>query len=185
MPHDTELEPSGHAGLQDSALEHPGLDRAELARLHSHYQAMPPVATMQLRITGYDGRRLHLHAPLSAHVNDKGCAFGGSLASMMTLASWGVVSLLVERAGLAADVFVADSQVRYLAPLFGDLEVEAEPAVDASAEEFVDTLRTRGRARLALVARAALPEGGVAADFTARYVAIARAATAGDEPAKA
>ncbi|QSX79074.1 YiiD C-terminal domain-containing protein [Agrilutibacter solisilvae] len=148
---------------------------ADLQRLDSHYQAMPPVAAMQLSITGYDGHRLQLHAPLPVHVNDKGCAFGGSLASMMTLASWGVVSLLVERAGLAADIYVADSQVRYLAPLFADLDVAAEPAADASVEEFVQTLRTRGRARLGLVARAALPEGGVAADFTARYVAIAKA----------
>ena len=158
-----------------AALDHPGLDRAELQRLASHYQAMPPVAAMQLRITGYDGRRLHLHAPLSVHVNDKGCAFGGSLASMMTLASWGVVSLLLERAGLAADVYVADSQVRYLAPLFADLDVSAEPAAEADVDEFVQTLRSRGRARLALVARAALPGGGVAADFAARYVAIAKA----------
>ncbi|GAB3387232.1 YiiD C-terminal domain-containing protein [Lysobacter fragariae] len=150
---------------------------ADLAHLDSHYQAMPPVAAMQLRINGYDGRRLQLHAPLSAHVNDKGCAFGGSLASLMTLASWGVVSLLIERAGLAAEVFVADSQVRYLAPLFADLEVSAEPAADADLDEFIDTLRTRGRARLSIVAQALLPpearvRGPFAADFTARYVAI-------------
>jgi thioesterase domain-containing protein len=103
------------------------------------------------------------------HVNDKGCAFGGSLASMMTLASWGVVSLLVEGAGLQADIYVADSQIRYLAPLFADLDVAAEPAADADVDAFIDTLRTRGRARLGLVASAALPDGaGVATDFTAR-----------------
>jgi thioesterase domain-containing protein len=146
---------------------------AALEHLDHHYQAMPPVALMQLRIAGYDGRRLQLHAPLSVHVNDKGCAFGGSLASMMTLASWGVVSLLVEGAGLQADIYVADSQIRYLAPLFADLDVAAEPAADADVDAFIDTLRTRGRARLGLVASAALPDGGgVATDFTARYVAI-------------
>jgi len=170
MPH--AADPDRH----DLPPAHPHRD--ELERLDAHYQAMPPVAAMQLRITGFDGRRLQLHAPLPVHVNDKGCAFGGSLASMMTLASWGVVSMLVERAGLHADVFVADSQVRYLAPLFADLDVAAEPAADADLQDFIDTLRSRGRARLALVARAALPEGGVAADFTARYVAIARAPAA-------
>jgi thioesterase domain-containing protein len=146
---------------------------AALEYLDHHYQAMPPVALMQLRIAGYDGRRLQLHAPLSVHVNDKGCAFGGSLASMMTLASWGVVSLLVEGAGLQADIYVADSQIRYLAPLFADLDVAAEPAADADVDAFIATLRTRGRARLGLVASAALPDGGgIATDFTARYVAI-------------
>jgi thioesterase domain-containing protein len=146
---------------------------AELEQLNTHYQSMPPVALMQLSIAGYDGRTLKLHAPLSVHVNDKGCAFGGSLASMMTLASWGVVNLMVERAGLHADIFVADSQIRYLAPLFADLDVSAEPAPEADPDEFIATLRTRGRARMGLVARTYLPEGGgVATEFTARYVAI-------------
>jgi len=145
---------------------------AELEQLDSHYQSMPPVALMQLRIAGYDGRRLQLHAPLSVHVNDKGCAFGGSLASMMTLASWGVVSLLVERAGLHADIFVADSQIRYVAPLFADLDVSAEPAPESDPQEFIDTLRSRGRARMGLVAQTRLPDGRIATDFTARYVAI-------------
>lgn len=147
---------------------------AALQRLHAHYQSMPPVAAMRVSIAGYDGRRLRLHAPLADHVNDKGCAFGGSLASMMTLASWGVVSLGIEQAGLRAEVFVADSQIRYLAPLFADLDVHAELAADADWDSFLATLRERGRARTSLVARALLPEGGIATEFTARYVAIAK-----------
>jgi thioesterase domain-containing protein len=129
---------------------------------------------MQLGIAGYDGQRLQLHAPLAAHVNDKGCAFGGSLASMMTLASWGLVSLHVEAAGLQADVFVADSQVRYLAPLFADLDVVAELAPDSDWPSFIATLRQRGRARAGVVAYARLPDGSNATEFTARYVAIAK-----------
>ncbi|MBU8977238.1 thioesterase domain-containing protein [Lysobacter sp. MMG2] len=149
-----------------------------LLRLHRHYQSMPPVAAMNVTVAAYDGRCLRLHAPLSTHVNDKGCAFGGSLASMMTLASWGLVALHIEEAELEADVFVADSQIRYVAPLFADLEVEAELAPDAAWPSFVATLRERGRARIGLVARALLPEGGVATEFTARYVAIAKSRTA-------
>ncbi|ATE70141.1 thioesterase domain-containing protein [Lysobacter capsici] len=149
------------------------LDAAQ-QRLHQHYQSMPPVAAMQVSIAGYDGARLRLHAPLAHHVNDKGCAFGGSLASMMTLASWGLVSLGLERAGLQAEVFVADSQIRYLAPLFADLEVHAELAPEADWNSFLATLRERRRARTSLVARALLPEGGIATEFTARYVAIAK-----------
>ena len=145
-----------------------------LERLQHHYQSMPPVAAMQVEIAGYDGHRLQLRAPLALHVNDKGCAFGGSLASMMTLASWGLVSLHVEAAGLQAEVFVADSQIRYLAPLFGDLEVQAEQAPESNWPGFIATLRERGRARTGVVARALLPDGGVATEFTARYVAIAK-----------
>ncbi|MCA1714382.1 MAG: thioesterase domain-containing protein, partial [Gammaproteobacteria bacterium] len=62
-----------------------------LSALDAHYQAMPPVSAMRLRIVGFDGDCLRLHAPLGCHVNDKGCAFGGSLGSLMTLAAWGLV----------------------------------------------------------------------------------------------
>ncbi|MGY0557629.1 MULTISPECIES: YiiD C-terminal domain-containing protein [unclassified Lysobacter] len=145
-----------------------------LQRLTHHYHSMPPVAAMELRIDGYDGRRLQLHAPLARHLNDKGCAFGGSLASVMTLACWGLMSLQVEAAGIQADVYVADSQVRYLLPLFNDLQVSAELAPRSSWDHFIATLRQRGRARAHLVARVPLPDGRIATDFTARYVAIAR-----------
>jgi thioesterase domain-containing protein len=145
-----------------------------LRQLDGHYQAMPPVAAMQLSIAGYDGTRLRLRAPLAANVNDKGCAFGGSLGSLMTLAAWGLVSLRLQAAGLSAEVFVADSQVRYLAPLFADLQAEAELAADASWDDFTTALGARGRARAQLVARVPLPDGGVAAQFSARYVAIGK-----------
>lgn len=145
-----------------------------LQRLDHHYQSMPPVAAMGLTIASYDGHRLRLHAPLARHVNDKGCAFGGSMASMMTLASWGLTTLQVEAAGLSADVYVADSQVRYLAPLFGDLDAQAEIAPESDWQAFIATLRARGRARAHLIARVPLPQGGIAAELAARYVAMLR-----------
>lgn len=145
-----------------------------LRRLDHHYQSMPPVAAMGLRIAGFDGQRLRLHAPLARHVNDKGCAFGGSLASLMTLASWGLVWLQLDAAGIEADIFVADSQVRYLAPLYADLAVEAVIAPESTWDAFVTTLRQKGRARAGLLATAELPDGGIATGFVARYVAIAR-----------
>jgi thioesterase domain-containing protein len=143
-----------------------------LSWLDAHYRGMPPVAAMDVQIAGYDGDTLRLRAPLALNVNDKGCAFGGSLSSLMTLAAWGVVTLHVQRAGMRADVFVADSQVRYVAPLYGDLEAEAEGAPESDWHAFLATLAERGRARTELVARVRLPEGGDAATFRARFVAF-------------
>ena len=144
-----------------------------LQSLLAHYLSMPPVAAMRLEIAGADAGGLRLRAPLSAHVNDKGCAFGGSLVSLMTLAGWGVATLALERAGLHADVFVASSEVRYRAPLFADLEAVANAgAVELAA--FVAALRDNGRASLSLDARVPLPGGVSACDMRSRYVAIAR-----------
>lgn len=148
------------------------IESALLDRLMAHYRAMPPVAALQLSIAGGDAHSLRLQAPLAANVNDKGCAFGGSLVSLMTLAGWGVVSLALWRSGLDADVYVADSQVRYLAPLYGDLHAVAEAATDRSLDACVAAVWQRGRARVGIQAKVLLPAGGEACTMTARYVAI-------------
>lgn len=147
-----------------------------LAHLDAHYQGMPPVRALQLSIEGFDGDRLRLSAPLSANVNDKGCAFGGSLASLMTLAAWGRVWLGLHADGIDADIYVADSQLRYLAPLYDTLRADAMLAPDADWAGFIAALRGKGRGRIDLVARVDLPDGTPATTFTARFAAIVRPA---------
>ncbi len=160
--------------MSNSAVEAP------LAHLESVFAAMPPVRAMALRPVTYDGRRLCLSAPLAANVNDKGCAFGGSLAGALTLAAWGLIALGLARLGVLAEVYVADSRIRYRAPLYADLGVEAElPGSDAEPapawREFLDGLSRNGKASLTLSARAFAPDGATAAEFEGRFVAVARA----------
>ena len=83
-----------------------------LQELREYCRGMPPVAAMQVEVEGMRGDALRLTAPLSANVNDKGNAFGGSLTSLMTVAGWGLVTLKLRMAGLEAEVYVADSQIR-------------------------------------------------------------------------
>ncbi len=147
---------------------------AALQTLRDYCRSMPPVAAMQVDVAGYDGERLRLGAPLSANVNDKGNAFGGSLTSLMTVAGWGLVTLRLQLAGLKAEVYVADSAIRYLAPLYADLEAEAAFAPGESWDAFVETLTQRGRARIQVQAQVTLPEGGVATTLSGRFVAIVK-----------
>ncbi|WP_449446684.1 YiiD C-terminal domain-containing protein [Thermomonas brevis] len=147
---------------------------AALEAVAAHFAGMPPVAALQPEILEWRHGLLRLRAPLAANVNDKACAFGGSLVSLMTIAAWGLVSLELETAGLHAEVFVADSRVRYLKPVFEDIVVEA--AFDDPGEHaaLADTLRRQGRAGIRLQARTLLADGGVAATFVGRYVAIGK-----------
>ena len=147
---------------------------AALQTLRDYCRSMPPVAAMQVDVAGYDGERLRLAAPLSVNVNDKGCAFGGSLTSLLTVTGWGLVTLRLQLAGLKAEVYVADSTVRYLAPLYADLVAEAASAPGESWETFLETLKQRGRARIQVEARVPLPEGGIATTLTGRFVAIVK-----------
>ena len=143
-----------------------------LQAMQALYAAMPPVAALQLRIAGFDGDALRLEAPLAPNINDKGCAFGGSLASLMTLAGWGLVTLRLQEAGLAADVYVADTQLHYRAPLFADLQATARLAEPDAWAGVLERLRDRGRASVRIAACVTLPDGGIAAECGARFVVV-------------
>ena len=145
-----------------------------LAALAAHFNGMPPVAAMQPAIAGHGDGHLRLSAPLAANVNDKGCAFGGSLVSLMTIAAWGLVFLELAEAGIDADIYVADSRVRYLKPVFEDLVVDATFDDAGERAALADTLRKQGRASIRLKSESLLAGGGVAASFVGRYVAIMR-----------
>jgi len=84
-----------------------------------------------------------------------------------------VLTLRLHAAGIAAEVFVADSQVQYRAPLFADLDAQARLAGEADWDGFLARLHERGRAGIVLEASVRLPDGGIAAASQARYVAIA------------
>jgi thioesterase domain-containing protein len=96
----------------------------------------------------------------------------------MTLAGWGLATLQLQAHGLDAAVYVADSQVRYLAPLYADLDASAWLADGDTAATGWDairaSLRDTGRASLVLQSQVAGPDGAVAASGRARYVAFAR-----------
>ena len=149
-----------------------------LDALTAHFAGMPPVAALQPRVLAWEDGALRLLAPLAANINDKGNAFGGSLCSLMTIAGWGLAFLQLAEAGLEADIYVADTRIRYLKPVYEDLLVEVR--LDTAGENAADAidlpgaLRGKGRASVRMEARTLLADGGVAAVLVGRYVAIAR-----------
>jgi thioesterase domain-containing protein len=140
-----------------------------LATLDKLLQGMPPVAAMQIRAAKFDGEMLQLVAPLAANVNDKNCAFGGSLASVMTLAGWGWLMLKLREAGVEAEVYVADSKIRYLAPLYDDLDGEARLREDQDWTAILRCLAERKRARVAMHASVRNAAGEPVAMLEARF----------------
>jgi thioesterase domain-containing protein len=145
-----------------AALERDILDKIVLAR------------AMAVSVTAYDGESLTMAAGLAPNVNDKGCAFGGSLVSLMTLAGWGLVKLALDRQGRDCDIYVQDSDVRYLAPVWNDFEAVARLVDRESFAAMAEALTARGRARTRVRCVVPLPDGMAAATLEARFVAIER-----------
>ena len=148
-----------------------------LDALTAHFAGMPPVAALQPRVLAWEDGALRLLAPLAANINDKGNAFGGSLCSLMTIAGWGLAFLQLAEAGLEADIYVADTRIRYLKPVYEDLLVEARLEIageGAAALDLPGTLRAQGRVSFRINACTLLADGGTAAALNGRYVAIAK-----------
>jgi thioesterase domain-containing protein len=135
---------------------------------------IPLARAMQLNLRDYDGDHLAIAAPLAPNINDKGCAFGGSLVSLLTLAGWSLIVLKLRALGSACDVYVQDSAVRYLAPVWEDFVAQARLAEGESWDAFAATLAARGRARLTVDCRVALADGSDACTLQARFVAISK-----------
>lgn len=167
------------------ALIHEIGDQSRLATLrvalqHELLDDIPLARAMALTVHAYDGQRVHLRAPLAPNSNDKGCAFGGSLASLMTLAGWGLTRLQMQQQGRDdVDIYVRDSQVRYLAPVWSDIDVFARPATPADLIGAVERLNRFGRVRSNMHCSVVLADGTPAATMEACYVTMPRAAAAG------
>ena len=141
-------------------------------------QDIPLARFIQLRISAWDGCTLDMQAPLAPNINDKGCAFGGSLASVMTLACWALIRLAADERGIACDIYVQDSNLRYLAPIWQDFAARAQLAEDQPLDTFFSALATRGKARLAVQCDIRNSEGAIACSLNARFVALIPATSA-------
>jgi thioesterase domain-containing protein len=133
---------------------------------------IPLARAMQLRVHSYAGDQLVLAAPLAPNINDKGCAFGGSLLSLLTLAGWGLIVLKLRELGRNCDVYVQDSDVRYLAPVWEDFLAHAQLAEGESWDAFARALDSRRRARLRVTCHVPLAGGAQACTLSARFVAM-------------
>ncbi len=136
---------------------------------------IPLASAMRLSIADYDGDSLTIAAPLAPNINDKGCAFGGSLVSVMTLAGWALVKLATHARGLPCDIYVQDSAIHYLAPVWDDFVATAQLGEGETFAAFFDALAQQRKGRLRVRCVVPLADGSAAATLEARFVALAKA----------
>lgn len=135
---------------------------------------IPLVAQMQVRVASLDEKGLTLTAPLAPNINHERTAFGGSLASLMTLACWGYLWALLDE-GRGLRIVVKDSQLEYLKPVTGTLEAYCPPADAEALQKFRDTLARRGKAQIGLKAEMQ-QDGVIAARYAGSFAVIRESA---------
>ena len=138
---------------------------------------IPLTRAMGLRVEALDADGIRIGAPLAPNVNDKGTAFGGSLAAMLTLAGWGWLTACCSEAGMDCDLVIHRGEIEYLLPVGGPLVSTCAAPRRDEWDAFEARFRSRGRARIAMAPRILDGEGREAVRFDCEYVAMRREKT--------
>ncbi len=137
------------------------------AELHD---TIPLVRALGLEVAQSNDGVVVFNAALAPNINDKGCAFGGSMASLLTLACWSVLRTHTWAQQLPSDIFVHTSRIVYIAPIWADFTVHASLNPEG-LELFTETLLAKGKAAAIIHAEVRAADG-VAATMEARFVAM-------------
>lgn len=132
---------------------------------------IPITREIGIRVAHYDGKQLALTAPIERNINHKATAFAGSLNSVVTLAGWGMIWLLLKELDIAGTIVIQDSANHYRRPVTQDFTAICHRPGPEQVRQFAHMLREKGRARLELQAN--IHEHGVLVmSFQGRYVAL-------------
>lgn len=131
---------------------------------------MPITAAMDIRPVAWDAGRLTMRMPLEPNRNHQYSAFAGSLSALCTIVGWGTVFMLLHREGLAGNIVIRRSEIRYLRSVRSAEIVARGLTIDAAAESyFFELLRSKGRSKIDVAAEIADAEGNFVS-FRGAYV---------------
>jgi thioesterase domain-containing protein len=115
--------------------------------LHDH---IPLSRAMAVRVASVSQDRVMLEAPLAPNINHHDTVFGGSAASVATLAAWSLLHVRLAALGLATQLVIQRSTMNYLLPMAGDFTAVAALDDALAWDAFMRMLTRRGRGRIKL-----------------------------------
>ena len=142
--------------------------KAETAYLHRH---IPATAFMQVVVSAYDESGLQLNAPLAPNINHQQTVFGGSAASLATLACWTLIHIRLSELPFLSNIVIRRSQMQYDQPIDADFSAFCSAPATADWQRFLDDLNTKDKARITLHSSLFCHEQKTA-DFSGEFVAL-------------
>lgn len=131
---------------------------------------IPLSEAMQFSIDSLGLEAIEVSAPLPPNVNIHGTGFAGSIYSVAVLTGWALCTHILEQTGVDAELVVAKAEIRYRAPVTGDLRCVAGADAGQRAS-FLQDIESRGKGLLALEIRVGEQPAAV---LQAAFCAIAR-----------
>jgi len=126
---------------------------------------------MAFAVVRSDEEQVAVRAPLSENLNDKHTAFGGSIASLLTVAAWGMAFGITAEAEATPYVAIQRCEIEYLLPIAADFEAVARRPAEETVTRFLEMYRRFGKSRIEVESTVVI-EGNLAARFVGSFAAL-------------
>ncbi len=136
-------------------------------KLHNE---IPLTKFMDLKIQNYDENQLITTAPLGPNINDKGTAFGGSLATTTIISAWSICWLISKELGFNSNnIVVIKNEHSYKKPVTKDIVCFTKKPSKEEIERLKEKLLSKKSASIKIESQI-IENDEVCVDFTGYYV---------------
>ncbi|MCG3710467.1 thioesterase domain-containing protein [Aliarcobacter butzleri] len=136
-------------------------------KLHNE---IPLTKFMDLKITKYDEKELITVAPLNKNINDKGTAFGGSLATLTIISGWSICWLISKELEINSEnIVVIKNEHSYRKPVTKELICHTKRPIKDEIENLKNKLLLKKSASIKISSQI-IEDDEVCVDFTGYYV---------------
>ncbi|MCT7547198.1 thioesterase domain-containing protein [Aliarcobacter butzleri] len=136
-------------------------------KLHNE---IPLTKFMDLKIAKYDEKELITIAPLNKNINDKGTAFGGSLATLTIISGWSICWLISKELEINSEnIVVIKNEHSYRKPVTKELICHTKRPTKDEIENLKNKLLLKKSASIKISSQI-IEDGEVCVDFTGYYV---------------
>jgi thioesterase domain-containing protein len=135
------------------------------------YANIPLTKALQVSVVSLKPGEVTLAAPLAPNINHQKGVFGGSAATLATTAAWSLVHTQLIAAGVPGEVVIQRSTMEFVLPMKDEFVARAFVPHPEAWPKFVQMLKRRGRARIAVSAEVSC-QGQVSGAFEGEFVAL-------------
>ena len=112
-------------------------------------ESIPLSDAMQFGIDSLSLDAIAVSAPLPPNINIHGTGFAGSIYSVAVLTGWALCTHILEALEIDAELVVARAEIRYRAPVTGELRCQTG-AESSDRDSFLQDIREHGKGVLQL-----------------------------------
>ena len=133
------------------------------------HEQIPLAKAMRVSVVKSDTTSVELTSPLEPNHNHLGTAFGGSLSTLMILAGYCRLFVMMNGTG---HVLLKTTSMQFLKPVEEELRAVARIPDPKLCDNFLKTYAKKKRARIILTSEIVLKDGTVACRMSGEFVGV-------------